>query len=126
MSAGRRRSRPPPGVRRRASPRYAITWRAGSPARLATARSSRRSRSADLGAEPPPVELDECHPAALPSGVSLLAEGALDRIRRGTRVAFAPLELLRRPGRGLGVLGTALKTLRAVRHTLEPARFSTL
>src|SRR5436305_3307026 len=71
--------------------------------------------------EPPSVELDEWRPANRPSGASLLAGGAIDRIRRTTGASLAALQPIRHPRRALGWLESTVRTLPAVRHTLEPA-----
>jgi WS/DGAT/MGAT family acyltransferase len=80
----------------------------------------------DPSPEPPPPEPEEWHPAGAPSGLRLFAEGTLDRVRRSASLALIPLELARHPGRGVELLSTGARALRAVRHSLAPAPPSVL
>ena len=80
----------------------------------------------DPSPEPPPPEPDAWCPSDPPGDLQLVAEAATDRLRRTARLARAPLELVRSPGRLLGLLGTGVRAARAARHSFAPAPPSVL
>jgi diacylglycerol O-acyltransferase / wax synthase len=71
--------------------------------------------------DPPPPEPDDWDPLPEPSGVQLLAEGALHRASQVVSLARLPLDVMSHPARAAELLGSGTRALRAVRTSFTPA-----
>src|SRR4051794_4471690 len=71
--------------------------------------------------EPEATAVEEWRPADTPMGWRLLAEGLIDRLREGGRLARLPLELAFKPRRALKLIGSGASVVRAAAHSAAPA-----
>jgi WS/DGAT/MGAT family acyltransferase len=76
----------------------------------------------DLTPDPPPVEpAGPWRPADEPSRKDLLVRAVEDRVRDQLRILELPKQVIRSPGRALGLAGEAARAGRALLHTLTPS-----
>jgi diacylglycerol O-acyltransferase len=80
----------------------------------------------DATPEPAADTVEEWRPAGTPAGWRLLAEGLIDRLREGGRLARLPLELALNPRRAMSLVGSGASVLRAAAHSAAPAPESAL